>query len=46
MMIENQSFYFFSRQRDQILLDIKREDFEINAQYFIIKNLISAYKMM
>jgi hypothetical protein len=32
-------FVFFSRQRDQILLDIEKENFEINAQYFIIKNL-------
>jgi hypothetical protein len=39
-------FLFFSRQRDQILLDIEKRDFEINAQYFIIKDLISAYKMM
>ncbi len=37
---------FFSRQRDQILLDIERKSFEINAQYFIIKDLISAYEMM
>ncbi len=37
---------FFFRQRDQILFDIEKKDFEINAQYFIIKDLISAYKMM
>jgi hypothetical protein len=39
-------FIFFSRQRDQILLDIEKKNFEINVQYFIIKNLISAYEMM
>jgi hypothetical protein len=37
---------FFSRQRDQILFHIEEKNFEINAQYFIIKNLISAYEIM